>query len=137
MIGKIKGDTDQVAIDNAKKLVALITDTTKKAELQVLIAKAQKQVTEKETSIAGTVNVFALKTDCYVAGTYQGDVIAMSLDVNGKRYYGGTVNNGTFSFYALDKIFNTNDVVIVNLRGVGNVIKTSLSVTVKNYKSLE
>ncbi|MBC1605499.1 hypothetical protein HCJ39_12325 [Listeria rocourtiae] len=129
--GTIKDSTDQVAVNGAKNLVALITSTTKKAELEAIIAKAQKQVTEKENMVTGTVAVFTLKTDRYLAGTYTGDATSMSLDVNGKRYYGGTVKNGTFSFYALDKIFNINDVVVVNLHGSDKAIKTSLTVTVK------
>ncbi|WP_430534805.1 toxin Cry1Ac domain D-VI-related protein [Listeria rocourtiae] len=129
--GTIKENTDQAAVDSAKKLVALITDTTKKAELEAAIAKAQTQVTEKETAVSGTVDAFMLKTSRYITGTYAGDITSMSLDVNGKRYYGGTVHNGTFNFYALDKIFNVNDVVVVNLHGADKAIKTSLTVTVK------
>ncbi|MBC1457175.1 toxin Cry1Ac domain D-VI-related protein [Listeria newyorkensis] len=129
--GTIKDSTDQTALNNAKNLVAAITDTTKKAELEAAIAKAQKQVTEKEKAVSGTVDAFVLKTSRYITGTYAGDITSMSLDVNGKRYYGGTVKNGTFNFYALDKIFNVNDVVVVNLHGADKAIKASLTVTVK------
>ncbi|MBC1779148.1 toxin Cry1Ac domain D-VI-related protein [Listeria booriae] len=131
--GTIKDNLTQDAIDKAKELVTTIKDADKKAELEAAIAKAQKQVTEKETvvSVTGTVDSFKVKTDRYLAGTYTGDVTSMSVDVNGKRYYGGTVKNGTFSFYALDKIYSANDVVIVNLYGADKMIKKTLTVTVK------
>ncbi|MBC2243106.1 hypothetical protein HCB25_03435 [Listeria booriae] len=45
--GAIKEDTDQAAIDYAKTLVADVTDPSNKAELEQLLAEAQKQLDAK------------------------------------------------------------------------------------------
>ncbi|MBC1890143.1 hypothetical protein HCA63_17490, partial [Listeria booriae] len=45
--GTIKDSTNQAALNDAKNLVAAITDTTKKAELEAQLAEAQKQVDTK------------------------------------------------------------------------------------------
>lgn len=129
--GTIKESTNQEAIDNAKELVATITDAGKKAELEAQIVEAQKQLTDRVT---GTGNTFTLKQDRYLTGNYTGNATAMSVDVNGKRYYGGKVKDGAFSFYALDKIAKETDEIIVNLHGVDKSIKTTFSVTVKSLK---
>lgn len=129
--GTIKDSVTQEAIDNAKELVATITDADKKAELETQIVEAQKQLTDRVT---GTGNTFTLKQDRYLTGNYTGNTTAMSVDVNGKRYYGGTVKDGEFSFYALDKIAKETDEIIVNLHGVDKSIKTTFSVTVKSLK---
>ncbi|MBC2240568.1 immunoglobulin-like domain-containing protein [Listeria booriae] len=132
--GTIKDNTTQEAIDNAKELVATITDADKKAELEKAITEAQKQLTEKETKVevTGKGNTFTLQQDRYLTGTYTGDVASMSVDINGKRYYGGTVKNGEFSFYALDKIAKETDEVLVNLHGADKSIQTTFAVVVKS-----
>ncbi|MDT0111353.1 toxin Cry1Ac domain D-VI-related protein [Listeria booriae] len=131
--GTIKDNTTQEAINTAKELVAAITDTDKKAELEKAITEAQKQLTEKETKVevTGKANPFILHQDRYLSGTYTGDITAISVDVNGKRYYGGTVKDGEFSFYALDKIANLGDVVTINLHGADKTIQKSITVQVK------
>ncbi|MBC1561615.1 immunoglobulin-like domain-containing protein [Listeria booriae] len=131
--GTIKDSTTQDAIDQAKELVTTITDADKKAELEKAITEAQKQLTDKETKVevTGKVNPFILHQDRYLSGTYTGDITAISVDVNGKRYYGGTVNDGEFSFYALDKIANPGDVVIINLHSADKVIQKSITVQIK------
>ncbi|MBC1561613.1 immunoglobulin-like domain-containing protein [Listeria booriae] len=131
--GTIKDNTTQEAIDNAKELVATITDADKKAELEKAITEAQKQLTEKETKIevTGKANPFILHQDRYLSGTYTGDITAISVEVNGKRYYGGTVKDGEFSFYALDKIANPGDVVIINLHSADKTIQKSITVQIK------
>ncbi|MBC1798577.1 hypothetical protein HCA55_17710 [Listeria booriae] len=131
--GTIKDSTTQDAINNAKELVAAITDMAKKAELEKAITEAQKQLTDKETKVevTGKVNPFILHQDRYLSGTYTGDITAISVDVNGKRYYGGTVNDGEFSFYALDKIANPGDVVIINLHSADKTIQKSITVQIK------
>ncbi|WP_149024004.1 immunoglobulin-like domain-containing protein [Listeria grandensis] len=48
-----------------------------------------------------------------VTGTYTGDITKIELTVNGKTYKGGTVSNGTFKFYSLDKVTSETDVVVV------------------------
>ncbi|MDT0111350.1 toxin Cry1Ac domain D-VI-related protein [Listeria booriae] len=132
--GTIKDNTTQEAIDNAKELVATITDADKKAELEKAITEAQKQLTEKETKVevTGKGNTFTLQQDRYLTGTYTGDVASMSVDINGKRYYGGTVKNGEFNFYALDKIAKETDEVLVNLHGADKSIQTTFAVVVKS-----
>ncbi|MBC2240569.1 immunoglobulin-like domain-containing protein [Listeria booriae] len=131
--GTIKDNTNQAALNTAKNLVATITDTAKKAELEKAITEAQKQLADKETKVevTGKVNPFILHQDRYLSGTYTGDITAISVDVNGKRYYGGTVNGGEFSFYALDKIANPGDVVIINLYSADKVIQKSITVQIK------
>ncbi|WP_430534367.1 immunoglobulin-like domain-containing protein [Listeria rocourtiae] len=131
--GTIKDSTTQEAIDQAKELVAAITDAAKKAELESQIEKAQQQLTEKETKVevTGKGNTFTLQQDRYLTGTYTGDVSSMSVDINGKRYYGGTVKSGEFSFYALDKIAKETDEVMVNLHGADKSIQTTFVVIVK------
>ncbi|WP_430534804.1 toxin Cry1Ac domain D-VI-related protein [Listeria rocourtiae] len=131
--GTIKEDTTQDAIDKAKELVSTLTDTDKKAELEAQIAEAQKQLTDKETKVEvrGKGNTFILQQDRYLTGTYTGDVASMSVEVNGKLYYGGTVKNGEFSFYALDKIASVSDKVIINLHSADKTIQASFPVVVK------
>ncbi|MBC1561616.1 immunoglobulin-like domain-containing protein [Listeria booriae] len=132
--GTIKDSTTQEVINTAKELVAAITDADKKAELEKAITEAQKQLTEKETKVevTGKGNTFTLQQDRYLTGTYTGDVTSMSVDINGKRYYGGTVKNGEFSFYALDKIAKETDEVLVNLHGADKSIQTTFAVVVKS-----
>ncbi|MBC2243111.1 hypothetical protein HCB25_03460 [Listeria booriae] len=132
--GTIKDSTTQEAINNAKELVATITDVDKKAELEQAITEAQKQLTERETKVevTGKGNTFTLQQDRYLTGTYTGDATSMSVDINGKRYYGGTVKNGEFSFYALDKIAKDTDEVLVNLHGADKSIQTTFAVVVKS-----
>ncbi|MBC1457176.1 toxin Cry1Ac domain D-VI-related protein [Listeria newyorkensis] len=128
--GTIKEGTTQQEIDSAKNLVSAVTDATKKTALENQIAEAQKQLTAK-SELTGEVNTFTLQKDRYLTGTYSGTGIsAMSVDVNGVRHYGGTVKDGTFSFYALDKIASAGDVVIVNLHGADKTIKKSFTVTI-------
>ncbi|MBC1779147.1 immunoglobulin-like domain-containing protein [Listeria booriae] len=131
--GTIKDSTNQEDINKAKELVAAITDTDKKAELEKAITEAQKQLTEKETKveITGKANPFILHQDRYLSGTYTGDITGISVDVNDKRYYGGTVKDGEFSFYALDKIANLGDIVIINLHSADKVIQKSITVQIK------
>ncbi|MBC1605500.1 hypothetical protein HCJ39_12330 [Listeria rocourtiae] len=131
--GTIKDSTSQEAINKAKELVAAVTDTDKKAELEAQIAEAQKQLTEKETKVevTGKGNTFILQQDRYLTGTYTGDVASMSVEVNGKIYYGGTVKDGEFSFYALDKLTSASDKVTVNLHSADKTIQASFPVVVK------
>ncbi|MBC1457249.1 immunoglobulin-like domain-containing protein [Listeria newyorkensis] len=131
--GTIKEDTTQDAIDKAKELVSTLTDTDKKVALEAQIAEAQKQLTEKETKVevTGKGNTFILQQGRYLTGTYTGDAASMSVEVNGKLYYGGTVKNGEYSFYALDKIASASDKVIINLHSADKKIQVSFPVVVK------
>ncbi|MBC6315255.1 toxin Cry1Ac domain D-VI-related protein [Listeria grandensis] len=130
----------QDAINQAKELVAAVTDPATKATLEASIAKAQTQL-DAIIPIVGQAKKYTLG-DLYISGTYTGAATGMSVDVNGKRYYGGTVENGVLKFYGLDKIAKVGDVVTVNLYNSNKQIKTSfpvqvvepLKVTLADYK---
>ncbi|MBC1418592.1 cell wall-associated (serine) protease [Listeria fleischmannii] len=84
---------------------------------------------------AMTAHNFVLGVDRNITGTFTGDVRAMSVTVGGVEYRGGSLNaDGTFNFYAWDKIKNTTDAVVVNgYDRNGNRIATStMSVTKLN-----
>ncbi|MBC1406014.1 cell wall-associated (serine) protease, partial [Listeria welshimeri] len=51
-----------------------------------------------------TANDFTINRDKNVTGTFTGDVVAIGLVYDGTEYRGGTVSNGTYSFYALNTI---------------------------------
>ncbi|MBC1813661.1 DUF5011 domain-containing protein [Listeria booriae] len=94
-----------------------------------------KTVTVKLTDSAAlqgsiTANDFAIGTDLRVTGTYTGGVKRVALQVNGETFTGvGVAADGTFQYYAKDKILNKTDVVKVLAYNVnGDLIKT---VTVK------
>ncbi|MBC6315257.1 toxin Cry1Ac domain D-VI-related protein [Listeria grandensis] len=130
----------QDAINQAKELVAAVTDPATKAALETSIAKAQTQL-DAIIPVVGQATKYTLG-DLYISGTYTGAATGMSIDVNGKRYYGGTVENGVLKFYGLDKIAKVGDVVTVNLYDNSKQIKTSfpvqvvepLKVTLADYK---
>ncbi|WP_233230986.1 toxin Cry1Ac domain D-VI-related protein [Listeria weihenstephanensis] len=130
----------QDTIKQAKELVAAVTDPATKAALEASIAKAQTQL-DAIIPIVGQATKYTLG-DFYISGTYTGAATGMSVDVNGKRYYGGTVENGVLKFYGLDKIAQVGDVVTVNLYDSNKQIKTSfpvqvvepLKVTLADYK---
>ncbi|MBC1358215.1 immunoglobulin-like domain-containing protein [Listeria booriae] len=124
----IKDTTTQAAIDAAQTKVNAITDPTVKAELQAQIDKAQAQINAR-TPIDGTVAKYTAG-DLNITGTYTGPATALSLDINGKRYYGGTIANGTFKFYVGDKNLKPSDVVTLNLYDANKQIQKSITVTV-------
>ncbi|EMG28649.1 hypothetical protein X560_1301 [Listeria fleischmannii 1991] len=86
----------------------------------------------------GTVsaNNFVLGVDRNITGSYTGDVKSLGATINGVEYRGGTLNkDGTFNFYAVDKIKNTTDSVVVNgYDKEGNRIATS-AISVTNINS--
>ncbi|MBC1973923.1 toxin Cry1Ac domain D-VI-related protein [Listeria booriae] len=136
----IKETTTQAAVDAAQAKVDAITDPTVKAELQKQIDKAQSQL-DGATPVVGTAAKYTVG-DLYITGTYTGPATALSLDVNGKRYYGGEIKDGKFKFYALDKSLKVGDVVKLNLYNANKEIKQTiniqvvepLKVTVADYK---
>lgn len=61
-----------------------------------------------------TPATYSLATDKNITGTYTEDVTKITVTVGDKVYKGGTVANGTFTFYAFDKIKNTTDPVTIH-----------------------
>ncbi|EUJ38269.1 putative biofilm-associated protein [Listeria weihenstephanensis FSL R9-0317] len=58
-----------------------------------------------------TPTVFKIPADKTLTASYTGDVKSVAVTINGTKYTGGTVSNGTVSFYIGDKITSTSDVV--------------------------
>ncbi|MBC2022214.1 hypothetical protein HCA81_14250 [Listeria booriae] len=124
----IKDTTTQAAIDAAQAKVNAVTDPTVKAELQAQVDKAQAQINTR-TPINGTVARYTVG-DLNITGTYSGPATALSVDINGKRYYGGTIADGTFKFYVGDKNLKPSDVVTLNFYDANKQIQKSITVTV-------
>ncbi|MBC2117072.1 immunoglobulin-like domain-containing protein [Listeria booriae] len=136
----IKATTNQAAVNAAQEKVNTVTDPAVKEALQKQVDKAQAQVSAR-AGITGVISKYTVG-DMYITGTYTGPATALSIDVNGKRYYGGDIANGTFKFYVADKNLKAGDTVIVNFYDSSKQIRTSvqvqvfepLKVTVADYK---
>ncbi|MBC2163929.1 immunoglobulin-like domain-containing protein [Listeria booriae] len=136
----IKATTNQAAVNAAQEKVNTVTDPAVKEALQKQVDKAQAQVSAR-AGITGVISKYTVG-DMYITGTYTGPATALSVDVNGKRYYGGDIANGTFKFYVADKNLKAGDNVIVNFYDSSKQIRTSvqvqvfepLKVTVADYK---
>ncbi|MBC2078916.1 hypothetical protein HCA99_06785 [Listeria booriae] len=136
----IKATTNQAAVNAAQEKVNTVTDPAVKEALQKQVDKAQAQVSAR-AGITGVISKYTVG-DMYITGTYTGPATALSVDVNGKRYYGGDIANGTFKFYVADKNLKAGDTVIVNFYDSSKQIRTSvqvqvfepLKVTVADYK---
>ncbi|MBC1316421.1 immunoglobulin-like domain-containing protein [Listeria booriae] len=115
-----------------------ITDKSKAARIDGYDAKGNKIATsaialsdsQDSTSGVGTgtvkANDFNVGTDTNITGAFTGDVTSIKVRVDGTVYSGGTLANGNFTFYAKDKINNTNQVVFVDgYDRNGNKIATS------------
>ncbi|WP_149022032.1 immunoglobulin-like domain-containing protein [Listeria fleischmannii] len=112
-----------------------ITDKTKSAVMYGYdrfgnrIATSTLTLRDAHDIGTGTVaaNPFVIDRDKTITGQYTGDVKSFSVTVGGVEYRGGTLNSdGTFSFYAWDKIKNTTDpVVMYGLDKNGNRISTT------------
>ncbi|MBC1906047.1 hypothetical protein HCA64_06135, partial [Listeria booriae] len=124
----IKDTTTQAAIDAAQVKVNAVTDPAVKAELQAQVDKAQAQINTRNP-INGTVAKYTVG-DLNITGTYSGPATALSVDINGKRYYGGTIADGKFKFYVGDKNLKPGDVVTLNLYDTNKQIQKSITVTV-------
>ncbi|MBC2320485.1 immunoglobulin-like domain-containing protein [Listeria booriae] len=124
----IKDTTTQAAIDAAQAKVNAVTDPAVKAELQAQVDKAQAQINTRNP-INGTVAKYTVG-DLNITGTYSGPATALSVDINGKRYYGGTIADGTFKFYVGDKNLKPSDVVTLNFYDANKQIQKSITVTV-------
>ncbi|MBC2258200.1 immunoglobulin-like domain-containing protein [Listeria booriae] len=116
-----------------------ITDKSKTARIDGYDAKGNKIATsaialsdfqDNTSSVVGTgtvtANDFNVGSDTNITGAFTGDVTAIKVRVDGTVYSGGTLANGNFTFYAKDKINNTNQVVFVDgYDRNGNKIATS------------
>ncbi|MBC6163826.1 hypothetical protein HB999_10145 [Listeria booriae] len=115
-----------------------ITDKSKAARIDGYDAKGNKIATsaialsDSQDSTSGvgtgtvTANDFNVGTDTNITGAFTGDVASIKVRVDGTVYSGGTLANGNFTFYAKDKINNTNQVVFVDgYDRNGNKIATS------------
>ncbi|MBC1285364.1 hypothetical protein HB818_06315 [Listeria booriae] len=115
-----------------------ITDKSKAARIDGYDAKGNKIATsaialsDSQDSTSGvgtgtvTANDFNVGTDTNITGSFTGDVTSIKVRVDSTVYSGGTLANGNFTFYAKDKINNTNQVVFVDgYDRNGNKIATS------------
>ncbi|KMT63312.1 immunoglobulin-like domain-containing protein [Paenilisteria newyorkensis] len=98
---KILKETDEVVInayDHTGKLLGTTSVTIKST-----------------TPTTGTINPDAYKLkSSNITGTFEKDVKSVIVTVNGTAYKGGTFNeDGTFKFYALDKIKSVDDEVTI------------------------
>ncbi|KGL39096.1 hypothetical protein BMT55_00910 [Listeria newyorkensis] len=80
------------------------------------------------SALQGTVTPakFTIGSDLRVTGTYTGGVKKVELEVNGTVYTGvGVAADGTFTYYAKDKVFATTDVVkVLAYNSAGTLIDT-------------
>ncbi|WP_036077924.1 immunoglobulin-like domain-containing protein [Listeria cornellensis] len=111
---KIKVATSKVivkAYDAAGKLL-----DTKTVKLKAVVAVTKGSVT-LDTFTVGDKNI---------TGVYTGDVKSFMVTVGETSYKGGTLNaDGTFKFYALDKIKSADEIVTIQaLDKVGKVLDT-------------
>ncbi|MBC1499784.1 hypothetical protein HB943_04145 [Listeria weihenstephanensis] len=97
---------------------------------RVLDTKTANIVKASSDNTPGTGTVtaagFVIHQDKNVTGTLTGDVKSIKLVYDGTTYSGGTITNGNFSFYALDKITDkTKSARIDGYDAKGNKIATS------------
>ncbi|WP_314059277.1 immunoglobulin-like domain-containing protein [uncultured Vagococcus sp.] len=134
--------------DGTFKFYALRTITSKN---QTVVIEAydkngnkisSKPVVVKDTTDTqigkGTVkgNEFVIGRDSQLTGTYTGDVHSLIVTINGVEYKGGTLNSdGTFKFYAWDKIKAKVPVTVDGYDKNGNHVATS-AVVVKNLSDI-
>lgn len=97
----------------------------KKTDVVTMVAydKTGKELSRQQlkyTAVtAGTIapKEMTIPGDKSITGTYTGDVSSIAVDVKRgetvTKYAGGTVSNGTFTFYSQDKIKAATDVVTV------------------------
>ncbi|KGL41290.1 hypothetical protein EP56_11940 [Listeriaceae bacterium FSL A5-0209] len=99
---KIKAATDKVSIQAFDSAGKLLDTKTVKIKAPVVVTAGDITL---DTYTIGDKNI---------TGTYTGDVKSVTVTVNGTAYKGGTFNaDGTFKFYALDKIKAADDVIAI------------------------
>ncbi|MBC1792493.1 immunoglobulin-like domain-containing protein [Listeria booriae] len=130
-----------IATDKAFTFYALdkILNKSKSARIDGYDANGNKIATstitltdsQDNSSTVGTGTVvaddFKLGTSKNITGKYTGDVKSIKVRVGDTTYAGGTLADGDFSFYALDKITSLSQVVFVDgYDKNGNKIATSI-----------
>ncbi|WAO22705.1 immunoglobulin-like domain-containing protein [Paenilisteria newyorkensis] len=99
---KIKAATDKVTIQAFDSVGKLLDTKTVKIKAPVVVTAGDITL---DTYTVGDKNI---------TGMYTGDVKSVVVTVNGAAYKGGTFNaDGTFKFYALDKIKSADDVIAI------------------------
>ncbi|KGL37333.1 immunoglobulin-like domain-containing protein [Listeria sp. SHR_NRA_18] len=87
------------AYDSVGKLL-----DTKTVTIKNNVVTTEGKVTPATMTIPG---------DTTLTGTVSGDVASLRVTVNGTEYAGGSISNGTFKFYTLDKIKKADDNVTI------------------------
>ncbi|EUJ17207.1 hypothetical protein PGRAN_16222, partial [Listeria grandensis FSL F6-0971] len=79
-----------------------------------------------------TPSTFKVPGDTRLTATYTGDVKSVIVTINGTKHKGGTVSDGTVSFYIGNKIASTSDVVTIEAIGVDGKVLDTKNVTIAN-----
>ncbi|MBC2390687.1 Ig-like domain-containing protein [Listeria booriae] len=128
-IDKVKGTYTFYALDKATKEGTFKIEALDKYGnvLQTKTANIVKASSDNTPGV-GTVsaNPFVIGQDKNITGTVTGAVASVELVYNGVTYKGGSVANGQFNFYALDKITDKTKAAVINAYDAkGNKIATS------------
>ncbi|WP_317914367.1 immunoglobulin-like domain-containing protein [Carnobacterium maltaromaticum] len=127
---EIKGTTDQKAIDAVQLLINTMTDDAKKAILQAVVDQAKNLLAGKINNSLN-LNEFQLKMDGNITGTISSTIKTIRVSINNVVYTGGTLkNDGTFTFYAKDKIKSSTDKVVVSAYNAAGELVVSKNLTI-------
>ncbi|KGL37332.1 autolysin modifier protein [Listeria sp. SHR_NRA_18] len=105
------------AYDSVGKLL-----DTKTVTIKNNVVTTEGKVTPATMTIPG---------DTTLTGTVSGDVASLKVTVNGTEYAGGSINNGTFKFYTLDKIKKADDNVTIAVYDKTGKLLDSKKVTIQ------
>ncbi|PNP89376.1 hypothetical protein BMT55_12825 [Listeria newyorkensis] len=99
---------------------------------------ATTSVTVKKPSTTGTITpaTYNLPADKTLTATYTGDVKTVKVVINGTTYTGGTVANGTVSFYIGNKITSKDDVVKIYAYDAYGTELSNKTVTINSTTSI-
>ncbi|MBC1458635.1 DUF5011 domain-containing protein [Listeria newyorkensis] len=113
-----------------KNVTDIVTVTAYDATGKVLDTKPVTVTTDKGE--AGTVlaNSYKLGKDSYVTGSYTGDVVKVSLEVNGTELQKISPTGGTIKYYAKTQITSATDVVKLNGYNSAGVLVSSKTVVI-------
>ncbi|KMT63380.1 immunoglobulin-like domain-containing protein [Paenilisteria newyorkensis] len=113
-----------------KNVTDIVTVTAYDATGKVLDTKPV--TVTKDQGETGTViaNSYKLGKDSYVTGTYTGDVVKVSLEVNGTELQKITPTGGTIKYYAKTQITSSTDVVKLNGYNSAGVLVSSKTVAI-------
>ncbi len=117
----------------AKNLITSVTDIVYAVALDANGKELDRtivNIVQKTTSGEITVGDFHKGSDNQVEGTYTGDIVKVSLTVNGKEFTRIPVEKGVISYYANDKILQVSDIVIIKGYDAQGKLLDSKEVTV-------